>query len=90
MSRRILIEFPEATGNTDGTVGWYDNVVGHALVLVTKLDDGGLDVSRVIGVNADSAEDNQIVGDFIKKVEDKLAEIFEPEKVPEAKLWVPE
>jgi hypothetical protein len=69
---------------------FHKNVVGHALVLVKKTDDGGLDVDRVIGVNADNAEDNQIVGDFIKKVEAKLAEIFEPEPVPEpSKLWVP-
>jgi len=66
----------------------YRPVVGHALVLIVKTSDGGLDVDRVIGVNADSAEDNQVVGDFIKKVESKLAEIFEPE--PQPKIWTPE
>lgn len=65
----------------------YRNVVGHALVLVVKKDNGDLDVERIIGINADSAEENAIAGDFIKKVEAKLAEIFEP--VPEAKLWIP-
>jgi hypothetical protein len=64
------------------------HVIGHALVLVVKKDNGDLDVERIIGVNADSAEENAIAGDFIKKVEAKLAEIFEP--VPEAKLWIPE
>ena len=67
----------------------YRYVVGHVIVAVVKTSDGSLDVERVVGVNADSAEDNQIVGDFIKKIEAKLAEMFEP--VPEpSKIWVPE
>ena len=63
------------------------HVVGHALLVVVKNEDGGLNVERILGVNADSAEDNQIVGDFIKQVESKLAELF-PEETP--KIWTPE
>jgi len=66
----------------------YENVVGHALLAVVKNKDGGLTVERVVGVNADSAEDNQIVGDFIKQVESKLAELFPEEE--ESKIWIPE
>jgi hypothetical protein len=68
-----------------------NNVVGHALVLVVKKENGDLDVERIIGINADSAEDNAVAGDFIKTVEKKLAEIFEPVEEPkQAKIWVPE
>ena len=65
------------------------SVVGHAIVLVVKGPNDFLDVERIIGVNADSAEDNQIVGDFIRKVEAQLAEIFEPEVEPAPKIWTP-
>jgi len=64
------------------------NVVGHALVLVAKKPNGDLDVERIIGINSDSAEDNAVAGDFIKTVEKKLAELFEPTPEP-SKLWVP-
>ena len=63
------------------------SVVGHALILVVKNADG-LNVERIVGVNATSAEDNQIVGDFIKQVESKLAELFPEEE--ESKIWIPE
>ena len=81
-------EFGEVLLGDGRLVSSFSGVVGHALVLVLKKEDGSLDVERVFEVNADSAEDNQIVTDFVKSVESKLAELFEP--VPESsKIWVP-
>ena len=81
-------EFGESLVGDGRLVSSFGSVVGHSLVLVVKKEDGSLDVERVFEVNADSAEDNQIVTDFVKSVESKLAELFEP--VPEpSKIWVP-
>ena len=81
-------EFGEVLRGDGRLVSDFNGVVGHALVLVIKKEDGGLDVERVVGVNADSVEDNAVVTDFIKTVESKLAELFDP--VPEpSKIWVP-
>lgn len=75
-------------GTSDIDHADYYTAVGHAIVIVVKGKDGSLDIVREVGINADSAEDNQIVGDFIHQVEDKLAEIFDAKEEP--KIWTPE
>lgn len=88
MSRRVLIEDPQKWDHNDAVVDRFENVVGHVLVAVIKTSDGGLDVERIVGVNADSAEDSQIVGDFIKQANDKLSDLF-PEQKEQPKIWAP-
>jgi hypothetical protein len=83
-------EYGEPAFDTGRTITTTRNVVGHVLVTVVKKEDGGLDVERVAGVNADSAEDNQIVTDFIKQVEAKVAELFPEDEQPKPMIWVPE
>jgi len=93
---KILHE-QDADGKEYGEPAFHDariisetrNVVGYSLVLVIKKPDGGLDVERVFAVNADSVEDDAVVTDFIKTVEAKIGEIFEPVSEP-SKIWVPE
>ena len=92
MSRRILIEDPQKWDHNAAVVERYDNVIGHVLVAVVKKSDGGLDVERVVGVNADSVEDSQIVGDFIKQVNDKISDLFSQKEEPTLAhqiLWIP-
>jgi hypothetical protein len=73
-------------------IGGFENVIGYVIAAVVKQSDGGISLEREIAVHADNAEDNELAESVVKTIERKLNEAFpDPnQRVPEAKLWVPE
>ena len=67
----------------------YTGVRGYVIVSVVGTEDGSLNVNRDFDMQAGSAEESQIVSDFLKKADEKLKELFPEEKEPESKIWVP-
>ena len=68
----------------------YNGVAGYVIVTVLLTEDGGLDVNRDFHVQPTDPENDLVVSDFLKKADEKLAQLFPSEPVPEAKLWIPE
>lgn len=78
------------TGADGYTVRDLENVIGHVIVAVQKHGDKSLTIERDVAVNADTFEDNQIVEDFVKKVQAELDKVLpEPKPIAEPKIWVP-
>jgi hypothetical protein len=73
-------------------IGGFENVIGYVIAAVVKQSDGGISLEREVAVHADNAEDNELAESVVKTIERKLNEAFpDPnQRVPEAKLWVPE
>jgi hypothetical protein len=92
MSVNVLIEKDTDHPLVKSDVAQYLNVVGRVLALVVKHPDGSITLERDIAVSADNAEDNELAESVVKTVERKLNEAFpDPnQRIPEAKLWVPE
>jgi len=82
---RIIVSADEDSGKLD-----QNGVIGYVIVAVALTDDDGLDVNRYFHVQNTTPENNQIVTDFLKQADAKLAELFPKDEVPETKIWVPE
>lgn len=90
----VTIEiFPKDYGKQDSYEHpVYENIIGHVIAMVIKGEDGSVTLERLVAVNADTAEDNELAESVVKTIERKLNEAFpDPnQQVPEPKLWVPE
>ena len=89
MSVNVIVNGEYSLGDgVDDRLFYCEGVIGHVLALVVKGEDGSITLERVIAVNADSAEDNQLAEATVKAIEAKLNEAFpDPNKQEPSKLW---